>query len=102
MDGGIAVATYPNAVNKLFAEIVRRFGGRSPRAIDVVDQRPLFGGAVVHVVDVDGKRLVFAVTGGSIALLARYASPACDHLRREACATSSNATAMRELQERRP
>ena len=75
MDGG---ATCDAAVTGVMEAMLARLRCRGPRAIDVVDQRPLFGGAVVHVIDVDGRRLVFAVSGAAISLLARYASPARD------------------------
>jgi flagellar biogenesis protein FliO len=67
-------------VKAIASAIARLFSRRGKvRAIGVVDQLPLFGGAVVHVVDVDGRRLVFAATPNAIRLLAEYASPKRDH-----------------------
>jgi len=44
----------------------------------VVDQAPLFGGATVHVVDVDRRRLVIATAQGAICLLAHFESASPD------------------------
>jgi flagellar biogenesis protein FliO len=55
------------------AAIARFFSWRGRRGIlRVVDQVPLFAGAVIYVVDVDGRRLVFATTPNTISLLAQY------------------------------
>jgi hypothetical protein len=63
-------------VTALTDAIARLFSWRPrPRTIGLVDQLPLFGGAVIHVVDVDGRRLVFAASANAIRLLARYESP---------------------------
>lgn len=57
--------------------LVRWFGRLRPRrrAIERIDSAPLFGGAVIHVVDLDGRRFVFAATASAVKLLARYPSP---------------------------
>jgi len=66
-------------VTSLSGAIARLFAWRrKPRTIGLVDQLPLFGGTVVHVVDIDGRRLVFAASANAIRLLARYESPLHD------------------------
>jgi flagellar biogenesis protein FliO len=57
----------------LVESVVRLFAARrGERPVRVVDQVPLFGGAALHVVDVDGRRLVFATSNGAICLLAQF------------------------------
>lgn len=58
-----------NALAALLARAVA--ARRRERPIRVVDAVPLFGGAVLHVVDVDGRRLVFATSASAICLLAQ-------------------------------
>lgn len=60
-------------MNALIAAIARLVGARrGERPVRVVDQVPLFGGGALHVVDVDGRRLVFATSNGAICLLAQF------------------------------
>jgi hypothetical protein len=49
------------------------------RAIERIDSAPLLGGGAIHVVDLDGRRLVFAATANAVGLLARYPIPAPAH-----------------------
>ena len=49
---------------------LRRSGRR--KLVCVVDQAPLFGGAVVHVVDVGTQRFVVATSANAICLLAQF------------------------------
>ena len=59
----------------LFRSLVERIRMRRTRALRVVDEAPLFGGCAVHVVDVSGRRFVFASTTGAICLLAQLDEP---------------------------
>jgi len=59
-----------NAIAELIAKAFAL--RRRERSVHVVDEAPLFGGGVVHVVDVDGRRLVFATSHAAICLLAKF------------------------------
>lgn len=49
----------------------------------IVAARPLHGGTAVYVADIDGRRLVFAVGGSGICLLASYQTMAAHDSGRE-------------------
>lgn len=69
----------------VFDAIVRWFARRrGSGSLRVVDQLPLFGGAIVHVVDVGRRRLVFATSQRAICLLAQFESTLPDKGREEA------------------
>ena len=53
--------------------LLRWFASRRARnTLRIVDQAPLFGGAAVHVVDVDARRFVIATSQATICLLAQF------------------------------
>ena len=57
-----------------------RIAAKSARAaLRIVAGKPLAGGAAVYVADIDGRRLVFAVSPHAIRLLASYQVPATPH-----------------------
>lgn len=67
----------------LTTAIARLFAARGgERPVRVVDEVPLFGGGALHVVEVDGRRLVFATSNGAICLLAQ-SSPVTSGAARE-------------------
>ncbi|HXW77051.1 MAG TPA: flagellar biosynthetic protein FliO [Candidatus Eremiobacteraceae bacterium] len=71
-------------MNPVFAAIARwAIARRRPRIARVVDQVPLHAGAVLHVIDVDDRRLVIATTQTTIRLLDRYDRPASGTRREE-------------------
>ena len=57
---------------------------RKAKSIRVIDQAPLFGGSVVHVIDIDGHRLVVATSPGVICLLTQFEGASADIRREEA------------------
>lgn len=58
------------------AGVARLLSWRRPHGIlRIVDQVQLFAGAVIHVVDVDNRRLVFASGPNTIRLLTQYERP---------------------------
>jgi flagellar biogenesis protein FliO len=60
-------------VNPIAAALFRWFASRQARKIvRIVDQAPLFGGAAVHVFDVDARRFVIATSPATICLLAQF------------------------------
>jgi len=61
---------------------------RRERIARVVDELPLFGGSALHVVDVDGERLIFATAPGAICLLAQSKAVTSAALREEESCTS--------------
>jgi len=66
-------------VNAIATAVARWLADRrARRPLRVVDQAPLFGGAVVHVVDLDARRFVFATAQGAICLLAQFERAAQD------------------------
>ena len=73
---------------RALVEVVARLfaARRGDRPVRVVDQVPLFGGGALHVVDVDGHRLVFATSNGAICLLAQFrAMTSGDRREEESC-----------------
>lgn len=60
-------------MNAIATALARWFAHRRAcKSVRVVDQAPLFGGATVHVVDVDARRFVIATSPGAICLLAQF------------------------------
>ena len=76
-------------MNALLASIARTIAlRRRDRVARVVDEVPLFGGGALHIVDVDGERLVFATSPGAICLLAQSRAVTSAALREEESCTS--------------
>ena len=72
------------SLNAFAAAIARLLAiRRNGRIARIVDEVPLFGGSVLHVVDVDGSRLVFATAPGAICLLAQSKPVTSASLREE-------------------
>ena len=57
---------------------------RAKKTLRIVDQLPLFGGAVIHVVDLDARRLVIATSAHAICLLTQFDSGKASPEREEA------------------
>ena len=76
-------------MNALLASIARTIAmRRRDRIARVVDEVPLFGGGALHVVDIDGDRLVFATSPGAICLLAQSKTVTSAALREEESCSS--------------
>ncbi len=73
-------------MNAIATSLLRWFASRRARkTLRVVDQAPLFGGAAVHVIDVDARRFVVATSQATICLLAQFERARPDVGREEAC-----------------
>ena len=74
-----------------FADAVRTWAGRIRRrpkvGIDLIGYRPLHGGAMLYVADVDAHRLVFIAASHAACLLASYPLSEQPHERQEAVST---------------
>ena len=55
--------------------LIDRLRPKWPARIDIAAARPLAHHVTVYVVDVDGKRTVFAASPHAICLLSHYAAP---------------------------
>jgi hypothetical protein len=76
-------------ISALAAWLKRR---RAARALRVVDETALFGGAAVHVVDVGDRRIVFATSQRAICLLAQFEGASSGTWREEAAAQIADNT----------
>lgn len=62
-----------NAITRALARLLA--WRRGHLTLTLVDHMPLHAGAAIHVIDVDGRRLVVATSPNAIRLLAQYERP---------------------------